>query len=79
MVTISRRNDKHLAMKVSHVVKYDVKYEVKSGRRFHPMKSQFDFYDRIIRQINKGVSIQRNCSVASVGDYNRVIWYYQLS
>ena len=27
----------------------------------------------------KGVSFLRNCGDASVGKYNRVIWYYQLS
>ena len=27
----------------------------------------------------KGVSFVRNCDAASVGEYNKVIWYYQLS
>ena len=27
----------------------------------------------------KGVSFQRNCVAASVGEYNNVIWFYQLS
>ena len=33
----------------------------------------------VIKQMNMGVTFERNCGAASVGEYNRVIKCYQLS
>ena len=41
MVTISNRNDKYLAMKVSHVLKYDVNWSLDGAPQ--PIKLQFNF------------------------------------
>ena len=37
------------------------------------------FFTTSLILVNKGVSFQKNCGAALVGEYKRVIWYYQLS
>ena len=40
---------------------------------------QNSFQPSNVGNMNKGASFLKNCGVASVGEYNRVILYYQLS
>ena len=43
------------------------------------MKTEMNSREATFLDTNKGVSFQRNCGAALVGEYNKKISFYQLS